>query len=86
MAGGFSGLVLLRVGLRLGGLGFEMGVGFPGWVEVGGMKRVWLTMKQGANRRFWAMFPLTRVPVWYRFVEPQPSTAGGFSGLVFGLG
>ena len=27
----------------------------------------------GANRRFWSMFPLTRVPFWYRLFEPQPS-------------
>ena len=26
----------------------------------------------GANRGFWSMFPLTRVPFWYRFFEPQP--------------
>ena len=24
------------------------------------------------NRRFWSMFPLTRVSFWYRFLEPQP--------------
>ena len=23
----------------------------------------------GANRRFWSMFPLTRVPFWYRFLS-----------------
>ena len=23
-------------------------------------------------RRFWSMFPLSRVPFWYRFFEPQP--------------
>ena len=27
----------------------------------------------GANRRFWSMFPLTRVPFWHGFFEPQPS-------------
>ena len=26
----------------------------------------------GANRGFWSMFPLTRVPCWYRFFKPQP--------------
>ena len=26
----------------------------------------------GANRRFWSMFPLTKVPFRYRFFEPQP--------------
>ena len=32
---------------------------------------------QNLNRRglhrFWSMFPLTRVPFWYRFFEPQPN-------------
>ena len=28
---------------------------------------VWLKMKQGRLLRFWSMFPLTRVPIWYRF-------------------
>ena len=32
---------------------------------------MWLKIKQGV-RRFWSMFPLTRVPFWYRFFEPQP--------------
>ena len=27
-------------------------------------------------RRFWSMFPLTRVLCWYRFFEPQPSAGG----------
>ena len=41
---------------------------------------VWLKSKQegqttgGANRRFSSMFPLTRVPVWHRFFEPQPGS------------
>ena len=26
----------------------------------------------GWLRRFWSTFPLTRVPFWYRFFEPQP--------------
>ena len=26
----------------------------------------------GADRRFWSMFPLTRVPLWYWLFEPQP--------------
>ena len=33
---------------------------------------LWLRMKQEGLRRFWSMFPLTRVPCWYRFFEPQP--------------
>ena len=33
---------------------------------------VWLKIKQEGVRRFWSMFPLTRVPFWYRFFEPQP--------------
>ena len=32
---------------------------------------VWLKIKQEGLRRFWSMFPLTRVPFWYRFFEPQ---------------
>ena len=32
---------------------------------------VWLKIKQQGLRRFWSMFPLTRVPFWYRFFEPQ---------------
>ena len=31
----------------------------------------WLKIKQGL-RRCWSMFPLTRVPFWHRFFEPQP--------------
>ena len=26
----------------------------------------------GGVRRLWSMFPLARVPFWYRFFEPQP--------------
>ena len=34
---------------------------------------VWLKIHTGgANRGFWSMFPLTRVPFGYRFFEPQP--------------
>ena len=33
---------------------------------------VWLKTKQEGLRRFWSMFPLTRVPFWYRFFEPRP--------------
>ena len=33
---------------------------------------VWLKIKQQGLRKFWSMFPLTRVPFWYRFFEPQP--------------
>ena len=33
---------------------------------------VWLKIKQEGLRRFWSMFPLNRVPFWYRFLEPQP--------------
>ena len=32
---------------------------------------VWLKIKQEGLRRLWSMFPLTRVPFWYRFFEPQ---------------
>ena len=33
---------------------------------------VWLKIKQEGLRRFWSMFPLSRVPFGYRFFEPQP--------------
>ena len=33
---------------------------------------MWLKIKQEGLRRFWSMFPLTRVPFGYRFFEPQP--------------
>ena len=33
---------------------------------------MWLKINQEGLRRFWSMFPLTRVPFWYRFFEPQP--------------
>ena len=33
---------------------------------------VWLKINQQGLRRFWSIFPLTRVPFWYRFFEPQP--------------
>ena len=32
---------------------------------------VWLKIKQ-EGLRLWSKFPLTRVPFWYRFFEPQP--------------
>ena len=32
-----------------------------------------LKIKPEGLRRFWSMFPLTRVPVWYRLFEPQPN-------------
>ena len=35
-------------------------------------KWVWLKIEQEGLRKLWSMFPLTRVPVWYRFFEPQP--------------
>ena len=30
---------------------------------------VWLKVKQQGLRRCWSMFPLTRVPLWYRFLS-----------------
>ena len=35
--------------------------------------RRWLKIKQEGLRRFWSMFPLSRVPFWYWFFEPQPT-------------
>ena len=32
-----------------------------------------LKIKPEGLRRFWSVFPLTRVPFWYRFFEPQPN-------------
>ena len=49
-----------------------------GGVELAGPRRLprFLGVAQnlvgGANRRFWSMFPLTRVLFWHRFFEPQP--------------
>ena len=34
--------------------------------------RLWVKIKQEGLRRFWSMFPLTRVPFWYRSFEPLP--------------
>ena len=34
---------------------------------------MWLKIEQEGLRRFWSMFPLTRVPFWYRFFEPLPN-------------
>ena len=33
---------------------------------------VWLKINQEGLRRFWSMFPLARVPFWYRVFEPPP--------------
>ena len=42
-------------------------------VFVRGVERwVWLKITEEGQRRFWSMFPLTRVPFWYQFFEPQP--------------
>ena len=35
---------------------------------------LWLKIKQEGLRGFWSMFPLTRVPFWYRVFEPHPYT------------
>ena len=32
---------------------------------------VWLKINQEGLRRFWSVFPLTRVPFWHRLFEPQ---------------
>ena len=32
----------------------------------------WLKIKELGLRGFWSMFPLTRVPFWYRVLEPYP--------------
>ena len=34
---------------------------------------VWLKINQEGLRRFWSMCPLTRVPFWDQFFEPQPN-------------
>ena len=43
------------------------------WTIAVSQKWVWLKIKQEGLRRFWSMFPLTRVPFWHRIFEPQPS-------------
>ena len=45
-----------------------------------GSKWVWRKDNQDRLHRFWSMFPLTRVPFWYRFVEPQPNGVRPFEG------
>ena len=37
---------------------------------------LWVKIEQEGLRRFWSMCPLTRVPFWYRFFEPQPYGRG----------
>ena len=37
------------------------------------LQRQWLQIKEPGLRRFWSMFPLTRVPFWYRVLEPYPA-------------
>ena len=37
------------------------------------MKGTSCKMAVAQLRRFWSMFPLTRVPFWYRFFEPYPN-------------
>ena len=44
-------------------------------------KWVWLKIKQEGLRRLWSMFPLTRVPFWYRFFSPQPNVNPAESSL-----
>ena len=43
------------------------------FVGVDPSKWVWLKIKQQGLRRCWPMFPLTRVPFWYRLFEPPPN-------------
>ena len=40
--------------------------------HIHGLIWVWLKIKHGGLRRLWSIFPLTRVPFWYRFFQPQP--------------
>ena len=40
----------------------------------------WLKIKQEGLRRFWSMFPLTRVPFWHQLFEPQPFVVAAFKG------
>ena len=46
------------------------------WVLGMDSRWVWLKIKQEGLRRFWSMCPLTRVPLRYRFFEPQPDDIG----------
>ena len=41
----------------------------------------WLKIKQEGLRRFWSMFPIDRVPFWYRLFEPQPFVRTHFGAL-----
>ena len=33
---------------------------------------VWVKINPPENRRFWSMFPFTRIPFWARMFDPQP--------------
>ena len=44
----------------------------PRLTSMKGNRFGWLKIKQEGLRRCWSMFPLTRVPCWYRFFEPLP--------------
>ena len=39
---------------------------------------VWVKTKPTGDGRFWSLVPFTKVPIWYRFFEPQP-----FRGCIF---
>ena len=53
------------------------------WIRVGEKNVGWMPqmgvaqIKQEGLRRCWSRCPLTRVPCWYRFFEPQPNGCGG---------
>ena len=38
---------------------------------------MWLKITREGLRRFWSVFPLSGVPFWYRFFEPQPHQFSG---------
>ena len=40
---------------------------------------VWVKMKPPGDRRFWSMFPLTRVPFWVYIFDPPPTGLGNLN-------
>ena len=72
-----SGLSVCRTAMNLNGTTskddwlaqFRMESPFKGCRFKVRVKWEWLKIKQEGLRRFWSMFPLTRVPVSYRFFE-----------------
>ena len=66
--------VCVSAGVRAGVFALVLSLGWFAGEPKGHPDPIWvrLKIKQEGLRRFWSMFPLIRVPFWYRFFEPQP--------------